>query len=273
MTTSRAPALRFSSPALRALTVALALALVGPMAPRALAFSAGRSLAREAAAPLVRAGMRADDEASEVLSAASAGGDGSRRAFLAAAAAAPAAAAVAAGMAPPALALDMSAPSSTLPIIGKKAPDFELPNSRGDGSTTSLANLTSAKKWTVLYFYPGAFTQGCTLEARAFQRDIEKYRALGAQIVGVSVDPPEKNASFCSSEGLDFFMLSDRNGELSKTYGSSLKVPGLGTFSNRQTYLIDPDANLRWIFTDVESRVPTHSTEVLEKLGELTKKA
>ena len=265
MTTSRAPALRFSSPALRALTVALALALVGPMAPRALAFSAGRSLAREAAAPLVRAGMRADDEASEVLSAASAGGDGSRRAFLAAAAAA--------GMAPPALALDMSAPSSTLPIIGKKAPDFELPNSRGDGSTTSLANLTSAKKWTVLYFYPGAFTQGCTLEARAFQRDIEKYRALSAQIVGVSVDPPEKNASFCSSEGLDFFMLSDRNGELSKTYGSSLKVPGLGTFSNRQTYLIDPDANLRWIFTDVESRVPTHSTEVLEKLGELTKKA
>ena len=157
-----------------------------------------------------------------------------------------------------------------LPETGKKAPDFELPNSRGDGTTTSLADLTRGGRWTVLYFYPGAFTKGCTLEARNFQRDIDQYRKLNAQIVGVSVDSPEKNAQFCSSEGLDFYMLSDLDGgAVSKAYGSALRVPGIGTFSNRQTYLIDPNGNLRYVFTDVESRVVMHSEEVLEKLKEL----
>jgi peroxiredoxin Q/BCP len=163
-------------------------------------------------------------------------------------------------------------PTSTLaatPPTGAKAPEFELPNSRGDG-ITSLARLTKSGKWTVLYFYPGAFTSGCTLEARAFQRDIEQYRKLNAQIVGVSVDPVEKNAQFCTSEGLDFFMLSDTGGRVSKLYGSALSIPGFGTFSNRQTYLVDPGGNLRWVFNDVESHIARHSTEVIEKLTELT---
>lgn len=154
------------------------------------------------------------------------------------------------------------------PETNEKAPIFELPNSRGTGET-SLDILINTGKWTVLYFYPGAFTQGCTMEARNFQRDIDNYRKLNAQIVGVSVDPPEKNAQFCSSEGLDFYMLSDTGGRVSKLYGSALSIPGFGTFSNRQTYIIDPNGNLRWVFTDVESRIPRHSTEVLEKLQEL----
>jgi len=157
-------------------------------------------------------------------------------------------------------------------MAGAKAPAFALPNSRGEGQTT-LQDLVQSRKWTVLYFYPGAFSQGCTLEAKNFQRDIDKYRSLGAQIVGVSVDPPEKNAQFCSATGLDFYMLSDAGGKVSRLYGSALSVPGFGTFSNRQTYVIDPEGNLRWVFTDVESRIMRHSSEVLEKLSELTGKA
>lgn len=159
---------------------------------------------------------------------------------------------------------------AALPATGAKAPAFELPNSRGEG-ITSLNSLISNKKWTVLYFYPGAFTSGCTLEARGFQRDMEDYRKLDTQIVGVSVDPVEKNAQFCSAEGLDFYMLSDTGGLVSKLYGSSLSIPGFGTFSNRQTYIIDPKGNLRWVFTDVESRIAKHSGEVLDKLKELQK--
>jgi peroxiredoxin Q/BCP len=135
--------------------------------------------------------------------------------------------------------------------VGIKAPDFDLPNSQGEGSTT-LSSLAKDGKWTVLYFYPGAFTSGCTLEARGFQRDIEQYRAFNAQVVGVSVDPVEKNAQFCAVEKLDFFMLTDEKGDVSKLYGSALTVPGFGTFSNRQTYIIDPQGYLRWVFTDVE---------------------
>ena len=92
---------------------------------------------------------------------------------------------------------------------------------------------------------------------------------MNAQIVGVSVDPPEKNAQFCSAEGLDFYMLSDTGGRVSKLYGSALTLPGFGSFSNRQTYLIDPKGDLRWVFKDVESHIARHSSEVLEKLTEL----
>jgi peroxiredoxin Q/BCP len=160
------------------------------------------------------------------------------------------------------------ASDANLASAGAKAPEFELPNSRGNG-LTSLDALTKSGKWTVLYFYPGAFTSGCTLEARGFQRDLEDYRKLNTQIVGVSVDPVEKNAQFCTEEKLDFYMLSDKGGKVSKQYGSALSVPGFGTFSNRQTYVIDPRGQLRWIFTDVESHIARHSPEVLEKLNEL----
>ncbi|KAL7537002.1 hypothetical protein ACHAXR_007529 [Thalassiosira sp. AJA248-18] len=129
--------------------------------------------------------------------------------------------------------------------------------------------VTADKKWTVLYFYPGAFTSGCTLEARRFQEDLPLYQEMNAQIVGVSVDSVEKNSEFCNSEALDFFMLTDEGGIISKAYGSSLRIPGFGTFSNRQTYIIDPQKNVRWVFIDVESRIPKHSGDVLEKLKEL----
>lgn len=159
--------------------------------------------------------------------------------------------------------------AATEPLIGVSAPDFELPNSKQDG-TTKLSNILKQKKFTVLYFYPGAFTQGCTLEARGFQRDYDQYQQLNAQIVGVSVDPPEKNASFCLSENLNFYMLSDVGGRVSKLYGSALSVPGFGVFSNRQTYIIDDSGTLQWVFLDVESRIARHSSEVLEKLKELS---
>lgn len=153
-------------------------------------------------------------------------------------------------------------------LAGKQAPPFELPNSRGNGSI-SLKDLLKNGKYTVLYFYPGAFTQGCTLEARNFQKDIEEYRKLNTQIVGVSVDAVEKNAQFCQAESLDFFMLSDRGGQVSKSYGSAISIPGFGSFSNRQTYIIDGKGNVKWVFKDVESRIARHSGEVLEKLREL----
>merc|ERR1719215_1696032 len=158
--------------------------------------------------------------------------------------------------------------ADTAPATGVDAPSFSLPNSRGDGST-SLTDLTKSGKWTVLYFYPGAFTNGCTLEARGFQQDYDKYREINAQIVGVSVDTPEKNAQFCTEEKLDFYMLSDARGEVSKAYGSAISLPGFGTFSNRQTYIIDPEGMVRHVFLDVESHVSTHSQEVLEKLQQL----
>ena len=97
--------------------------------------------------------------------------------------------------------------ASSTPPIGSPAPHFSLLNSRGQ--IVTLDSLTADKKWTILYFYPGAFTSGCTLEARRFNEDLPSYQKLNAQVVGVSVDSVEKNSGFCTSEGLDFFMLTD----------------------------------------------------------------
>ncbi|GMI38430.1 hypothetical protein TrCOL_g1140 [Triparma columacea] len=159
-------------------------------------------------------------------------------------------------------------PVQAASVPSGKAPSFSLPNSSGEGKT-DLEDLLKTGKWTVLYFYPGAFTSGCTLEARNFNRDMAEYKKLNAQIVGVSVDSVQKNGEFCEAEGLNFFMLSDQGGSVSKAYGSALSIPGFGTFSNRQTYLIDPQGTIAYVFTDVESRVARHSTEVLEKLKEV----
>lgn len=98
---------------------------------------------------------------------------------------------------------------------------------------------------------------------------MDEYKKLNAQIVGVSVDSVQKNGEFCQAEGLNFFMLSDQGGLVSKAYGSALSIPGFGTFSNRQTYIISPNGDIKYVFTDVESRVARHSMEVLEKLKEV----
>lgn len=81
----------------------------------------------------------------------------------------------------------------------------------------------------------------------------------------------EKHLDFSKKYGLSFALLSDTGGKVSELYGSALKIPFMGTFSNRQTYLIDPQGNLRWVFTDVQSRLDSHVPEVVAKLKELQK--
>lgn len=145
------------------------------------------------------------------------------------------------------------------PPIGSPAPAFTLPTNSGDGEV-SLADFRN--QWVVLYFYPRDFTSGCTIEAQRFQRDIAAYRARNAQILGVSADSVDSHAEFCDAEGIEFPLLSDPDGQVSKAYGS-----WLGAASLRHTYLIDPDGVLRAQFLGV--RPVIHSQEVLATLDDL----
>ena len=90
-----------------------------------------------------------------------------------------------------------------LPDVGTTAPDFQL--------TTSAGNQASLKdyrgKWVVLYFYPKDLTSGCTLEAHNFQRDLAKYAAMNAVMLGVSVETAGSHKSFYAKEGLNFKLL------------------------------------------------------------------
>ena len=156
-----------------------------------------------------------------------------------------------------------------LPALNQPAPDFQLDGvvpGEGAGAGTAVAASRSlsdfAGQWLVLYFYPRDFTGGCTIEARGFQKDLEAFHQAGAQVVGISADDAESHSQFCGSEGLLFPLLSDPGGRVSKLYGS-----WIAPFSQRHTFLIDPDGILRARFVAV--RPSGHSHEVLDTLKSL----
>ena len=114
---------------------------------------------------------------------------------------------------------------------------------------------------------PKAFTQGCTCQAEGFQKDASEIRKLGAEIVGVSTDPVSKLDEFAKAYGLTFPLLSDENGKTAEAYGSALKLPFVGTFANRKTFIIDPKSQLRFAFDSVDAK--KSSSDVIAKLKEL----
>ncbi len=151
----------------------------------------------------------------------------------------------------------------TLPELDQPAPGFLLKGfGPGLDGTGTLGLNDFQGRWLALYFYPKDFTSGCTLEARGFQRDLEQFHQLAAEVVGISADDVTEHASFCDSEGLVFPLLSDPGGAVSQRYGS-----WLAPFSQRHTFLIDPDGVLRARWVAV--RPLGHSREVLEELNRL----
>jgi thioredoxin-dependent peroxiredoxin len=152
------------------------------------------------------------------------------------------------------------------PQVGTAAPDFTL-NSQ-DGKPISLRDFKG--KWVVLYFYPKDGTPGCTIEAHNFQRDLAKYGAKNAVILGVSVQDEKSHQEFCAKEGLNFKLLADNNKEVSEKYDSIMNL-GVAKLSARHTFLIGPDGTVRKVWNDVD--VKTHSDQVLAAIDELQKTA
>ncbi len=162
------------------------------------------------------------------------------------------------------LACNPASAISELPAVGAPAPTFNL--TTNEGKQVSLADLKG--KWVVLYFYPKDMTPGCTIEARNFQRDLAKYEAVNAVILGVSVDSTESHKEFCAKEGLNFKLLSDTDAKVSEQYGSIMEYQGT-KLSARNTFIIDPQGKIAKVFEKV--KVPAHSEEVLAALAALQK--
>ena len=140
------------------------------------------------------------------------------------------------------------------------------PDATGTAQEAELGLADFAGQWLVLYFYPRDFTEGCTIEDRGFQRDLAAFRKAGAAVVGISADDAESHSQFCGSEALAFPLLSDPGGRVSKAYGS-----WIAPFSQRHTFLIDPNGTLRARWTAV--RPSGHSQEVLAQLQQLQRQA
>lgn len=154
------------------------------------------------------------------------------------------------------------APTLVVPAEGTAAPNFTLPSQ--DGQPVSLSQFHG--KWVVLYFYPKDFTSGCTLEAHNFQRDLDKYTAKNAAIVGVSVDAVDSHKGFCTKEGLNFKLLADTEHKVVNQYGSVMDYQG-ATYAARNTFLIDPSGVIRKVYVKVKPA--GHSDEVLADLSTL----
>ena len=152
------------------------------------------------------------------------------------------------------------------PAVGSAAPDFTL-NSQ-EGKPVSLHDFKG--KWVVLYFYPKDMTSGCTIEAHNFQRDLAKYDAKNAVILGVSVQDEKSHQAFCTKESLTFKLLADTNKEVSEKYDSVMNL-GVAKLSARHTYLIDPSGVVRKVWSSVD--VKTHSDEVLATIDAMEKPA
>mgnify|MGYP001232502087 FL=1 len=156
----------------------------------------------------------------------------------------------------PALAL------AALPV-GSKAPDFTLQASKG-GKVFPFSLADALKKGpVVLYFYPAAFTPGCTIEAHDFADAIGRYKALGATVIGVSHDPIAKlqkfSVSVCRSK---FAVAADSTQSVEKAYDAVLKLAP--AYADRTSYVIAPNGTILYTYTNLNP--DQHVTNTLAAL-------
>ncbi len=154
------------------------------------------------------------------------------------------------------------AASAGTPKAGDRAPDFRLPDQ--GGQVHALGDYRG--KWLVLYFYPKDDTPGCTTEACAFRDGYLQIKALGAQVLGVSVDDTVSHKAFAQKHELPFPLLADTDGQVAASYGA-INDFKLVKFARRETFLIDPQGVVRKAYPKVDP--DKHVAEVTADLKQL----
>lgn len=153
--------------------------------------------------------------------------------------------------------------AADIPVRGQAAPAFDLPDQTG--TLHSLQRY--AGQWVVLYFYPKDDTPGCTQEACTFRDDLHRLKALGAQVIGVSVDDAASHAKFAMKYHLPFPLLADAHGAVAARYGA-LRNFGFVKFAKRYTFLIDPQGKIAQTYLQVDTS--RHSEDIIHDLTKLT---
>lgn len=128
--------------------------------------------------------------------------------------------------------------------LGKKAPYFKadatLPN--GDFKTVTLDDYKG--KWLVLFFYPLDFTFVCPTEIRSFSDNYAKFKELGAEVLGCSIDSKFSHKAWMEADlkGLQIPLMSDITKEVSRAYGVLNYEAGVAF---RGTFIVDPEGNVK----------------------------
>ncbi|MGA7227244.1 MAG: thioredoxin-dependent thiol peroxidase [Acidimicrobiia bacterium] len=141
--------------------------------------------------------------------------------------------------------------------------NFQLENQ--DGEIVSSDDFKG--KNLVMFFYPRAMTPGCTQESCDFRDNYAEFADAGYEIVGVSPDPPSRNAKFKEKEGLNFDLLSDEDTALAESLGAWGDKKLYGKLSKgliRSTFVIGPDGKVEKAYRNV--RATGHVARVKEDL-------
>jgi peroxiredoxin Q/BCP len=144
-----------------------------------------------------------------------------------------------------------AAPALASLSVGALAPDFTAQASIG-GKVYSFNLADALKKGpVVLYFYPAAFTPGCTIEAHDFADAIDEYKKLGATVIGVSHDTIDTLNKFSVSDCRSKFpVAADPSLSIAKQYDAVLaKDP---QYANRTSYVIAPDGKIIYTYTNLK---------------------
>ncbi|MBV8532110.1 MAG: peroxiredoxin [Candidatus Eremiobacteraeota bacterium] len=153
----------------------------------------------------------------------------------------------------------LTAPAAAALSTGSKAPDFTLQASQGGNAFTFSLAAALKQGPVVVYFYPAAFTTGCTIEAHEFADAIDQYKALGATVIGVSHDPLDKLQKFSVSECRSkFAVAADVSGAVMKEYDAVL--PQHPQYANRTSYVIAPDGTIVYTYTSLDPSLHVQNT-------------
>jgi peroxiredoxin len=151
---------------------------------------------------------------------------------------------------------------------GAPAPDFSTSAAMG-GKVFSFELADALRQGpVVLYFYPAAFTQGCTIEAHDFAEATDEYKALGARVIGVSADPIDVLQRFSVSECQSkFAVAADADQKIMKSYDAVHdRNPER---AQRISYVISPAGKVIYSYTD--SNPDQHVANTLKALREWAK--
>lgn len=172
-----------------------------------------------------------------------------------------------------ALVLLMFLGSLCLPVraaldVGDVAPDFTLPAAL-DGKLFQYALANElAKGPVVLYFFPAAFSEGCSREAHLFAESIHEFKALGASVIGVSGDDPEliRRFSVQACQG-KFPVAADENKAVIKAYDAAMQTRP--EYANRVSFVIAPDGKIAYVYLSLNP--DKHVERTLEAVAQWVK--
>ena len=152
-----------------------------------------------------------------------------------------------------AVAVVLAVPASANLPVGATAPVFATQGAKAGKPYAFNLRAALRKGPLVLYFYPKAFTQGCTLEAKAFADASPQFAAAGATVVGMSADDLPTLQKFSTEACRDKFAVAIATPAIIKAYNVDLQREGVSTgLTSRTSYVIGQDGKIRFVHSNLD---------------------